>query len=86
MYSKGTAWENFYFDLLWSVGHFGYQVNPHTSSYENIHEWKTAAMIDSTHAHQCKAFFTIASLDSHNIFLANSKAQKTLIDSVIQPV
>ncbi len=84
-YSKGSAWKNYNFDMLWGISYFSYAIEPETGSYKNLHQWKTSAMIDSASAHNCKVFLSVSNFGNSNnaTFLENEKTQETLIDSLV---
>jgi spore germination protein YaaH len=84
IYSNGSAWKNYNFSMLWGLSYFSYTIQPETGSYKNIHQWKTTALIDSAKAYDCKVFLSVSNFGSANnsMFLENSKAQRTLIDSL----
>ncbi|WP_103071934.1 glycosyl hydrolase family 18 protein [Aquimarina sediminis] len=84
LYSKGSAYKNYNFSLLWGISYFSYIVNPETGSYKNIHQWKTTALIDSAKVKNCKVFLSVSNFGARDntIFLNNPNAQKTLIDSL----
>ncbi len=84
MYSKGSSYTSYNFSLLWGVAYFSYIVNAETGSYDNIHQWKTTALIDSAKVNNCKVFLTVSNFGSKRnaIFLKNPKAQETLADSL----
>lgn len=85
LYSHGSAYQDYNFSLLWGIAYFAYILDPARGSYKDIHQWKTTALIDSAQVHGCKVFLTVGSFGSENNeqFLNNSKAQETLIDSVL---
>jgi spore germination protein YaaH len=84
IYSNGSQWKHYNFDMLWGISYFSYSLNPNTGSYKSIHQWKTTAMIDTAQSHNTKIFLTVSNFGSSNnaIFLKNSKAQNTLMDSL----
>ena len=84
IYSNGSSWKNYNFSMLWGLSYFSYTIQPETGNYKNIHQWKTTALIDSAKASNCKIFLSVSNFgnDNNTIFLKNSRAQKTLIDSV----
>ncbi len=84
LYSKGSAYKSYNFSLLWGVAYFSYLVNAETGSYDNIHQWKTTALVDSAKAKNCKVFLTVSNFGAkrNGIFLKNPKAQKVLADSL----
>ncbi len=84
MYSEGSAYKNYDFSLLWGISYFSYTINPRTGSYHEIHQWKTTNLVDSAKANNCKVFLSVTNFGAKNnaTFLANPKAQETLIDSV----
>jgi spore germination protein YaaH len=84
LYSKGSAYLDYNFSLLWGIAYFSYFVDPETGGYENIHEWKSTALVDSAHAHSCKVFLAISNFGAHNntTFLENPAAYRTLSDSI----
>lgn len=84
LYSKGSAYKNYNFSLLWGVAYFSYMVNAETGSYDNIHQWKTTALVDSAKVHNCKVFLTVSNFGEKRnaILLKNPKAQQTLADSL----
>ncbi|WP_103865689.1 glycoside hydrolase family 18 protein [Aquimarina sp. I32.4] len=59
-------------------------VNEQTGGYNNIHQWKTTALVDSAKVNKCKVFLTVSSFGEKKnaIFLKNQKAQNTLADSL----
>ncbi len=84
IYSNGTSWKNYNFSMLWGLSYFSYAIQPETGNYKSIHQWKTTALIDSAKANDCKVFLSVSNFgsDNNSIFLENSKAQTTLIDSL----
>jgi spore germination protein YaaH len=84
IYSNGSAWKNYNFSMLWGISYFSYAIQPETGNYKSIHQWKTTAMIDTAKASGCKVFLSVSNFGCKNnsIFLENSKAQVTLIDSL----
>ncbi len=84
LYSKGSAYLSYNFSLLWGIAYFSYFVDAETGSYENIHEWKSTALVDSAHVHGCKVFLAISNFGAQNniTFLENPAAHRTLADSV----
>lgn len=84
LYSKGSAYKNYNFSLLWGVAYFSYSVDPETGSYKSIHQWKTTALIDSAKAHKSKVFLSVSNFGAkdNTTFLTNTRAQKTLTDSL----
>lgn len=85
LYSNGSTYKDYNFSLLWGIAYFAYIIHPEDGSYENIHQWKTTAMIDSAKVHSCNVFLSIANLGKENneTFLNSSAAQNNLIDSVL---
>lgn len=85
LYSNGTVYKNYNFDLLWALSYFSYKVNPTTGAPKNIGNWKTTAIIDSAKAHNCKVFLSVSNFGSSNntTFLSNTKAQEKLIDNLV---
>ncbi|SEB84323.1 Glycosyl hydrolases family 18 [Tenacibaculum sp. MAR_2009_124] len=85
LYSSGTAYTAYNFDILWGISYFSYSVNPENGDYKSIHQWKTTALIDSAKAHNCKVFLSISNFGASNNmeFLKNSSAQENLIQNVI---
>ncbi|WP_111708722.1 glycosyl hydrolase family 18 protein [Lutibacter citreus] len=84
IYSNGSSWKNYNFPMLWGLSYFSYAIQPETGNYKSIHQWKTTALIDSAKVNGCKVFLSVSNFgsDNNSIFLKNSKAQKTLIDSL----
>jgi spore germination protein YaaH len=84
IFSKGSAYKSYNFSLLWGVSYFSYMVNAKTGSYDNIHQWKTTALVDSAKVNSCKVFLTVSNFGEkrNTEFLKNPKAQKTLADSL----
>lgn len=84
IFSKGSAYKSYNFSLLWGVSYFSYMVNAETGSYDNIHQWKTTALVDSAKVNNCKVFLTVSNFGEkrNTQFLKNPKAQKTLADSL----
>ncbi len=84
LYSKGSAYKNYNFSLLWGISYFSYHVDPETGSYKSIHQWKTTALVDSAKVHNTKVFLTVSNFGStaNAKFLADKKAQQTLADSL----
>lgn len=84
LYSNGSAYKNYNFSMLWGLSYFSYSVQPETGNYKSIHQWKTTSLIDSAKVNGCKIFFSVSNFGSKNnsVFLKNSKAQNTLIDSL----
>lgn len=84
LYSNGSVWKNYNFPMLWGVSYFSYSVQPETGSYKSIHQWKTTALIDTAKANNCKVFLSVSNFGGPNnsVFLKNSQAHKTLIDSL----
>lgn len=85
IFSRGSAYKSYNFSLLWGVSYFSYIVNAKTGNYDNIHQWKTTALVDSAKANNCKVFLTISSFGAKKnaVFLRNPKAHKTLADSLL---
>ena len=84
IYSNGTAYRNYNFNMLWGLSYFSYLVEPKTGNYKSIHQWKTTALVDSAKTNGCKVFLSVSNFGNENnsVFLSNEKAQTTLIDSV----
>ena len=84
LYSNGSSWKNYNFPMLWGLSYFSYSIQPETGNYKSIHQWKTTALIDSAKVNNCKVFLSVSNFgsESNSIFLENSKAQATLIDSL----
>lgn len=84
IYSNGSSWKNYNFRMLWGLSYFSYVIQPETGNYKSIHQWKTTALIDSAKVNDCKVFLSVSNFgsDNNSIFLENSKAQRTLIDSL----
>ena len=84
IYSNGSSWKSYNFPMLWGVSYFSYSIQPQTGNYKSLHQWKTTALIDSAKANDCKVFLSVSNFGSENnsIFLENSQAQATLIDSL----
>jgi spore germination protein YaaH len=84
IYSNGSSWKNYNFSMLWGLSYFSYEIQPETGNYKSIHQWKTTRLIDSAKANYCKVFLSVSNFgsDNNSIFLENSKAQSTLIDSL----
>ena len=85
-YYKGSAYKSYDFSTLWGISYFGYNLDPNTGSYTNIHQWKTTAMVDSAHHHNTNVFLTVTNFGAKNnsTFLKNESAQQTLVDSLHQ--
>lgn len=84
LYSNGSSYKNYNFSMLWGLSYFSYTIQPKTGNYKSIHQWKTTSLIDSCQVNDCKVFLTVSNFGSKNnsIFLQNTKAQNTLIDSL----
>lgn len=84
LYSNGTSYKNYNFSMLWGISYFSYAVQPETGSYKSIHQWKTTSIVDSAKFNGCKIFLSVSNFGNKNnsVFLGNSKAQNTLIDSL----
>ena len=85
IFSKGSAYKSYNFSLLWGISYFSYMVNAKTGSYDDIHQWKTTALVDSAKVNNCKVFLTVSNFGAERnaVFLNNPKAHSTLVDSLI---
>lgn len=84
IYSNGSSWKKYNFSMLWGISYFSYAIQPETGNYKNIHQWKTTALIDSAKANDCNVFLSVSNFgnDNNALFLKNTEAQETLIDSI----
>ena len=84
-YWVGTAYNNYDFSLLSTFSYFSYELEPATGSYNSIHSWKTSNSINLAKAAGCKVELCVTNFGSSNntIFLTNTSAQQTFIDSII---
>jgi spore germination protein YaaH len=85
LYSNGSSYKNYNFDMLWGISYFSYAIKPETGTYKSIHQWKTTTLIDSAKAHNCKVFLSVSNFGRKNnsLFLNNIKSQETLISNLI---
>ena len=85
LYSNGSSYKNYNFEMLWGISYFSYVVKPETGGYKSIHQWKTTALIDSAKAHNCNVFLSVSNFGRKNnsAFLNNTKSQETLINNLI---
>ena len=84
-YWVGTAYDNYDFSLLSTFSYFSYELEPSTGTYSSIHYWKTSNSINLAKAAGCKVELCVTNFGSSNntIFLTNTSAQQTFIDSII---
>jgi spore germination protein YaaH len=85
-YWMGTAYEAYDFSQLSDVAYFSYEVNPVTGSYNNIYFWKTTSLVDMAKEAGTRVSLTVTLFSSHALFLENTVARQTLIDSLISLV
>ncbi len=85
-YWKGTAYEDYDYNLLSDISYFSYQVDAETGSYRDIHYWKTTNMVNLAQAAGTRVCLTATLFSDHNTFFGSEKAQQTLIDSLISLV
>ncbi|QHT66033.1 hypothetical protein GXP67_04770 [Rhodocytophaga rosea] len=84
-YWMGTAYKSYNFSLLSAVAYFSYELNPASGNYTSIHDWKTTALIDSAHQHNCKVLLSVSNTGYKNnsTFLSNLNAQRNFINTLI---
>lgn len=87
-YWVGTDYKNYDYSLLSTVSYFSYEVNPNTGSYDDIHYWKTTAIIDSAHNNGVRVELCVTNFGSTDnaTLLSSATAKQTLIDSLISLV
>lgn len=85
LYSKGSLYTQYHFELLWGVAYFSYLLDPATGDYKDIHQWKTTALVDSAKAAGTKVFLTVSNFgaSANSTFLQNSTARHRLADSLV---
>ncbi|HYX06930.1 MAG TPA: glycosyl hydrolase family 18 protein [Bacteroidales bacterium] len=85
-YWMGTAYESYDYSQLSDIAYFSYEVNPVTGSYNNIYFWKTTSLVDMAKEAGTRVSLTVTLFSSHALFLENTVARQTLIDSLISLV
>lgn len=84
-YWCGDAYKSYNFSLLSMVSYFSYEVNPETGFYDDIHNWRETALVDSAKKYDCKVLLTLSLFGEENNrqFLQSSSSQKNLIATAI---
>ena len=84
-YWSGDAYKSYNFSLLSMISYFSYEVNPKTGFYDDIHNWRETALVDSAKKYDCKVLLTLSlfGADANRQFLRSSSSQKNLIATAI---
>lgn len=82
-YWSGNAWQNYQWDLLSDLCYFSYEVNPANGEAVTIHDWNTAAVIDTAISRGVKVHLCVTLFSGHASFFGNPQAQQTLTENLI---
>ncbi len=85
-YWIGSAWQNYQWDLLSDLCYFSYEVNPANGEAVTIHDWNTAAVIDTAISRGVKVHLCVTLFSGHASFFGNPQAQQTLTNNLISLV
>jgi spore germination protein YaaH len=82
---SGTAYQEYDFPLLRSVGYFSYEVDPANGSYKTIHQWRESMIVEMAHqfGSQVELTASLFGAASNLQLLQNPVACQTLCDSLI---
>lgn len=81
---SGTAYQDYDFALLSTVGYFSYVVDPQSGSYTTLHQWRETGLVDMAHHSGAQVELTATLFGSGTgVLLRNPKACKTLCDSLL---
>jgi spore germination protein YaaH len=85
-YWIGSAWQNYQWDLLSDLCYFSYEVNPANGDAVTIHDWNTAAVIDTAISRGVKVHLCVTLFSGHASFFGNPQAQQKLTNNLISLV
>ncbi len=80
------AYQRYDFSLLTTFCYFGYDLNPYTGGYRDIHHWKTSQSIDLAKAAGNRVELAVTNFGGTNNarFLKNKKAWTRFVDTLIK--
>ena len=81
-WQNGTE-QNYQWNLLSDLSYFSYEVDPVTGYPLDIHNWKTANVIDLAQANGVRVNLCVTLFEDHAAFFASAAAQQNLIDSLL---
>jgi spore germination protein YaaH len=86
LFSMGSAYQNYNFEMLSAVCYFSFQVNPETGAYHTIHQWKSTSLVDSARRHGTEVYLSVSNFGTkaNATFLTRPHAWQTLADSLTQ--
>ncbi|MGB0931890.1 MAG: glycosyl hydrolase family 18 protein [Chitinophagales bacterium] len=80
------TYQRYDYSLLTTFCYFGYDLNPYTGAYRDIHHWKTTQSVDLAKAAGNRVELAVTNFGGANNarFLNNKKAWTKLVDSLVE--
>ena len=82
-YWENGSEQNYQWNLLSELSYFSYEVDPVTGYPLDIHNWKTANVIDLAQANGVRVNLCVTLFNEHESFFASAASQQNLIDNLL---